>query len=95
MMDIGFDELEDLEVKDGDFTVVESTAQHQRQLILNGKGDFKESPTICVDAFAFLNDDDPNGLLRAIAQEFAKDGMDVARVEYQPDGTLRTDAVYK
>ena len=42
MVDIHLDASEDLAVNSGDFTTVESTPQHQQQLIMNDKGDFKQ-----------------------------------------------------
>ena len=46
MTDIGLDSDEDLGAISGDFTVLDSTSQHQRQLVLNNKGDFKQNPSI-------------------------------------------------
>jgi hypothetical protein len=94
MMDIGLDDSEDLAIDHGDFIYTESTAQHQQQLILNNKGDFKENPTIGVGAFEYFNDEGFQGLLRGISIEFSRDGMDTAAVNLKPDGTINTVAVY-
>jgi len=85
---------EDLAVVAGDFAIVESTAMHQRQLILDSKGDFKQNPTIGVGAFGYIDDEGPNDLIRAISVEFARDGMDVASVGLLPSGNIQTDAFY-
>lgn len=95
MIDIGLDDAEDLNIKDGDFTVEESTAQHQRQLILNSKGEFKENPTIGVSAFEYFDDESMNDLIRAISVEFSRDGMDVQSIKISPQGIIRSDAFYK
>ncbi len=95
MIDIGLDTTEDLAISSGDFTTIESTPQHQRQLILNNKGDFKQNPLSCVGAFDYLNDENFAELIRAISIEFTKDGMDVASVQLVPDGTIVSDAIYK
>jgi hypothetical protein len=94
MVDIGLDEDEDLAIVSGDFTVVESTAQHQRQLILNNKGDFKQNPTIGVGVLSYLDDENYEQLIRAISIEFSRDGMDVKRVGLGKDGIIKSEAYY-
>jgi len=94
MIDIGLDNSEDLEISGGDFLSVESTPQHQRQLILNNKGDFKQNPTICVGAFDYLDDENFQELTRAISIEFARDGMDVKSVILSSAGIINCDAFY-
>jgi len=83
----GYEVGEDLAIAAGDFVNVESTAQHQRQLIMNNKGDFKQNPTICVGAFTYVDDEGGQGVVRDIVQQFMQDGMEV--VNMQPD----TDSV--
>ena len=95
MTDIGLDTDEDLMISGGDFVIAESTAQHQRQLILNNKGDFKESPTVCVGAFEYFDDEQLQGLIRAVSTEFCRDGMDVDEVTLSTDGTIKSIAAYK
>ena len=95
MMDVALSETEDISISNGDFVAVESTAQHQRQLILNNKGDFKQNPNSCVGAFDYLDDDTYADLMRAISIEFTKDGMDVVSVQLMPNGIINTDAYYK
>ena len=94
MIDIGLDAGEDLSVVSGDFLCAESTAQHQRQLILNNKGDFKQNPTIGVGAFDYMNDENYQELMRAISIEFTRDGMDVQSVVLSQAGIVTTDAIY-
>lgn len=95
MMDIGLSTDEDSDILLGDFTVVESTAQHQRQLILNNKGDFKQNPTVGVGAFEYFNDEGLQELIRAVSIEFTRDGMDVQRITLSPAGVLQSEATYK
>ncbi len=95
MNDIGLDENEDLEITGGDFDMRDNTAQHQRQLLLNNKGDFKENPTTCVGAFGYLDEENFRGLIRAVNIEFSRDGMEVNDVALLPDGTVSSDAVYQ
>lgn len=95
MMDIGLDTNDDLSINSGDFSVIESTAQHQRQLLLNNKGDFKQNPTICVGAFEYFDDEHMQGLIRAVSIEFSKDGMDVQSIMLSPKGVVKSEAFYK
>jgi hypothetical protein len=94
MIYVGLSDDEDLKITAGDFSVEESTAQHQQQLLLNGKGDFKENPTLCVNAFSYLDDEHFQGLIRAVNIEYTRDGMEIRRVSLLPNGTISSDAVY-
>lgn len=79
-----------------DFIIEESTLQHQRQLLLNNKGDFKENPTICVGADVFLDDDDGmQNLMREIAAQFSADGMDIQGLRMNAVGEILSSAVYR
>lgn len=65
----------------GDWATGESTAEHQKQLILAGKGDFKENPTVGVGVLTYIDDDPGMGALaREISTEFIRDGMTVQKV---------------
>jgi hypothetical protein len=75
MIDYLLDTDEDLLIKDGDWATGESTYQHQRQLILNAKGDYKANPTICADVTRYIDNDDKSTVKREIAKEFMRDGM--------------------
>lgn len=80
---------------DGDFIKTESTAQHQRQLLLNNKGDFKESPTVCVGAALFLDEDDGmQNLMREITAQYSADGMDVRSLSLNARGEIVSNAEY-
>lgn len=79
----------------GDFVKIESTAQHQRQLLLNNKGDFKESPTVCVGAALFLDEDDGmQHLMREITAQYTADGMDVRGIYLNSRGEIVSEAAY-
>jgi hypothetical protein len=77
MLDYLLDANDDLDVSSGDFAVVESTVQHKRQLLWNNKGEFKQSPTVCVGAINFIDDESKQGITREISQQFMRDGMEV------------------
>jgi hypothetical protein len=95
LIDIELDASEDLQIAGGDFALGESTDEHQKQLIFNNKGDFKQNPTVCVGAFGFLDDESKQNLIRQISVEFTKDGMDVKGVSLSREGIINSNAVYK
>lgn len=95
MMDIALDSTGiDLEFTNGDLAITESTREHQRQLLLNGKGDFKENPTICVGMAGYLDNEGFSDLVRDTGIEFTRDGMTVNNMQLMPDGSLNIDAGY-
>lgn len=97
MIDIGLEAVTggaDLAISNGDFTMVESTAAHQTELILNGPGEFKQNPEICVGAFDYLEDENMNALVSAISTQFNKDGMNVIGIAIGTDGIIRSNAFY-
>jgi hypothetical protein len=87
---------DDVVASGGDWQVVESTMEHQRQLVLNNKGDYKENPTICVGAEMYLDDDSGfERLIREITVEYGKDGMAVQSVGLNAAGEIISKADYK
>ncbi len=93
MNDFLLDIDNDLQIANGDLVTGESTLQHQNLLLISSKGAWKENPTVGVGAAGFLKDEDVNGLLAEIKQEFEKDGMKVNSIEYKDD-KITTDAHY-
>jgi hypothetical protein len=96
MMDYGVDANNDLVIgAGGDFVRAESTGQHQKQLVICNKNDYKQNPTICVGAINYIDDDAPNDLIAAISEQFSGDGMDVQRVIINSAGIIDANAYYK
>ena len=93
MRDIQLDTSFDLVIKNGDFSVGESTQQHQQCLLLAEKGSYKQYPTVGVGIATYLKDDSPSDLLREIRIQFSKDGMNVNSLGFE-QGKLRIDAPY-
>jgi hypothetical protein len=93
MKDCLLDIDNDLQFANGDFVTGESTQQHQNLLLISSKGAWKENPTVGVGAAGFLKDDDVNGLLAEIKQQFEKDGMKVKSIDYK-DEKINIDASY-
>ena len=98
MMDLSLDtqsdSTDDVSIINGDFVTAESTYQHQRQLLLNDKGAFKENPTICVGAFGYLDNEGVATLSRDAGKEFVRDGMKVNNIQISQPGKLDIDAYY-
>ena len=95
MIDYARDENYDLVIQDGDFVRTEATADHQKSLILDVPGDYKDNPLVGVGIVNYINDEGPQNLIRAISQQFMKDGMEVVSVTLGNDGVIHSDAYYK
>jgi hypothetical protein len=93
MMDIRLDDDEDLDTSTGDFRTVESTYKHQQNLLLNAKGDFKESPTVCVATNEFIDGEGKAELQREIKRQFVNDGMTVH--DLSPNPQAETDSTVR
>lgn len=76
---------DDLMVSGGDFLTGESTYQHQRDLLLNVKGDYKATPEVCVGAADYIDDDDKSAIKREISKQFLADGMTVNDLRPNPE----------
>lgn len=92
--DIILTENLDLKIVNGDFVIGESTAQHQKILILSDKGEYKEFPMRGVGARRYLEDDTPDNLAREIRTEFSADGMTVNKIKIGENSTIAVDAFY-
>lgn len=95
MMDIALDSNSDLLPTNGDWAIVESTVQHQAQLIWSDKGEFKENPTVCVGVWGYIDDEDGmKTLARDVSKEFNRDGMQVDSMNIDATGLLTPKAYY-
>jgi len=75
----------DLKISGGDFVVVESTAEHQRSLLTDNQGEYKQNPLVGVGAIKYI-DDDTGSLPRVIVQQFMQDGMDMSNMQVNQAG---------
>jgi len=80
MIDVKLNDEGDVDVSGGDIGYVESTTQHQRDLIVAHKGHYKGVPNVGVGAINFIHDENPENFLLTIRREFTRDGMKVERV---------------
>jgi len=92
--DINLGEDFDLEIKNGDFDIGETTLQHQQLLIIINKGMLREFPSRCVGLPTWINDDKSGNLNAAIKREFEADGMKVQAINAIGD-KITTDAYYE
>lgn len=94
MLDITHTPDGDIELETGDLAYSESTGQHQQDILLSDKGYYKEAPAAGVGVLSYLQDTDPENLLRSIRKEFTKDGMKVKKVAISA-GKYKADAEYE
>lgn len=94
MKDILLDENSDLQIITGDFVSGDSDGQNQELLLSTDKGEWKENPKVGVGLFAFLNDENPNALLREIREQFTSDGMTINELKILPQNKIGIDASY-
>ena len=83
-IDYAFTAENDLLIQGGDFVRKESTRQHQLQLVVAGKNDYKQNPTIGVDIERYQDGKDKGAPIRAIGIEFMRDGMTVVNLSPNP-----------
>lgn len=93
MKDYLQDENDDLVLENGDFKLGESTAQHQRDLLVSRKCDYKLK-IVGVDIYNALLDDEQDNLIGTIRKEFTLDGMSVNSLRYT-NGKLQINAPYE
>lgn len=83
-----------LQIHNGDFVVGEATKQHQRKLLITQKGEYKQHPLVGVGIANYLDDENPDDLLRETRKQFVQDGMAVNKLEVTATG-VGVDAEYK
>jgi hypothetical protein len=88
------DDKGEMMIKNGHFVVGESTAQHQKFLLLAQKGDYRQYPSVGVGINNFINDDDLADVGFIIQKEYELDGMKVKKLEVFSDGSVKVNAPY-
>lgn len=94
MNDFLLDTNLELTVANGDFVTGISDQQQQNLLLMIGKGELKENPSVGVGIYKFLESEDKAGLLREISIQFSADGMNVKSVGLNNVGNIVVDAPY-
>lgn len=82
MKDILLTSDNDLQIASNDLVIGESTRQHQKMLLINPKGSYKDSPLSGVGIDDYLNNEDPGAMIRMIRRQFVQDGMSVTAITY-------------
>jgi hypothetical protein len=93
--DILLDEYFDLQFKNGDFVVGESTEQHKALLLLANKGEIRYYPWAGVGLGNFINDEELVGAEQEIQKQFELDGMRITKLRIYENGKLEIDASYE
>jgi DNA-binding response OmpR family regulator len=83
-----------MQVRNGDFVVGDATKQHQRSLIMNHKGEYKQHLTTGAGAADYLDDENPDELIRELRRQLVQDGQTVNDIVITATG-LGVDASYK
>ncbi len=94
MTDILTDDNGDLLIQNGDIVIGESDNQHQVDIILSNKGEYKEFPEIGVGIVQMLSDDDPMSVLIEIKKNLQYDSMKVNNVKFEENGKITIDGSY-
>lgn len=84
-----------LTFRDGDFVIDESTQQHQRLLLVTHQGHWREKPSVGVGLYSYVNDENPEEMLRAIRQQFSRDGMRIRELRATSESKLKVSALYR
>lgn len=95
MKDFLLDDNGDLLIQNGDFVIGESDNQHQLDILLSEKGEWKEFPEIGVGINEMLSDDDFVEFLIEAKKNLEYDGMSINNIEFTGDGKLNIDGKYK
>lgn len=96
VFDIMLDESGDIAIKNGDLVVGESSAQHQRLLLLCSPGDIMSAPLVGVGLMSYTNDDaNADELTKNIQKQFEADGMRVKKITGDAIDELIINAEYK
>ena len=94
MQDFLYDTDGDILIENGDFSIGESTQQHQEDILCAHKGEYKEYPEIGVGIKDELLNENPRQVLNQIRRNFEYDGMKVKTLEIAANGNLVVDAEY-
>jgi hypothetical protein len=82
-------------IENGDLKIGESTLQHQRDLLLANKGEYRQNPTIGVGLNNFIDDNFSSAEFNKEATlEFENDGMQVIKIVSKNTEDIIIDAEY-
>lgn len=86
----------DIVIANGDLVRAESTYQHQHDLLLASKGDFKNAPLSGVGIMGWLlEDDNILSLQQEIQSQWEQDGIkDIKKIDVSKTPKIITEAYY-
>lgn len=80
--DILIDDEMEPKALNGDWEVGESTTQHQKCLLVAAPGNYLQSPSVGVDLYGNINNDEGIETIRkSIQRQFEMDGMKIERLQ--------------
>lgn len=94
MQDILLDENGDLLIENGDLVIGFSDNQHQLDILLANKGEFKEHPEVGVGIEIMIDDDGFTETILEAKKQLEYDGMTIEDIILKSDGTLTIDGEY-
>lgn len=85
----------DMQIKNGDFVMGESTLQNQQFLLLAEKGEYKQHPTTGVGLVNSIEEDKTGAELEAdIQSNFEADGMTITKLKVKSFDDIQIEAQY-
>ncbi len=94
--DLGLDNNGDLDIKKGDFTIVESDQVHIEHILLSNKGYWFETPLLGVGIINELNGSRSRQELKQnIRRQLVLDNFSVKKIEISTDSKIDINAVRK
>lgn len=94
--DLGLDDNGDLDIKKGDFTIVESDQVHIEHILLSNKGYYFETPLLGVGIINELNGSRSRQELKQnIRRQLVLDNFSVKKIEISTDSKIDINAVRK
>ncbi len=92
MKDLKF--TDDLVIKDGDFVIDDSDNQHQKDILVAYKGEYKLNPELGVGIDVLLKEDDVTAILIEAKKNLMYDGVDVKNIYFSDQAKLIIDGKY-
>jgi len=94
--DLGLDDNGDLDIKKGDFTIIESDQVHIEHILLSNKGYWFETPLLGVGIIDELNGSRTRQELKQnIRRQLVLDNFAVKKIEISQDSKIDINAVRK
>ncbi len=86
---------EDLEIKNGDFAVLDSASQHTEHILLANKGEYKAAPELGVGISQMINTEEVTEFLIEAKKNLQYDGQTVTEIRFTADDKLIVDSKYR